>query len=160
MAGRPACYERKFGPKTIGSNEATRTIARMTEIWFHRPLPWVALIRGLARSREELATAYRLDDKTRDIPRFFIDLHVSTKGTWHHSPSLREPYRPGWSCGSQWLRSPRGSSVRKARSSRFTLKPAAPLIQRVGGLAPSTVQYADTPTTCNYLRYKWAVIRR
>lgn len=53
LAGWPTCYERVFEPKAIGLNEAVGTIACMTGIWLHRPLPWVALIRGLARSREE-----------------------------------------------------------------------------------------------------------
>ena len=39
VAGWPTCYEREFEPKTIGLNGATRTIAPVTEIWFHRPLP-------------------------------------------------------------------------------------------------------------------------
>lgn len=53
LAGWPTCYERVFEPKAIGLNEATRTIARIAKTLLHRPLPWVALIRGLARSREE-----------------------------------------------------------------------------------------------------------
>lgn len=51
MAGRSARYEREFEPKTIGLNEASGTIACMTEVWFHRPSPQVASIRGLARLR-------------------------------------------------------------------------------------------------------------
>ena len=114
MAGRSARYEREFEPKTVGLNEAARLIASMTKVWFHRSSPQVVSIRGLARLRRKLATACRLGNTTRDVPSFFTDLHVSTKGTWHHSPSLREPYRPGWSRGSQWPWSSRGSSARKA----------------------------------------------
>lgn len=36
------CYERKFELRTVGSNEATRPIARITRTWFHRPLTQVA----------------------------------------------------------------------------------------------------------------------
>ena len=39
MAEWPTCYEREFEPKAVGPNEATRTIACITKIWFHRPLP-------------------------------------------------------------------------------------------------------------------------
>lgn len=51
LAGWPTCYERVFEPKAIGLNEAVGTIACMTGIWLHRPLPQVASIRGLARLR-------------------------------------------------------------------------------------------------------------
>ena len=51
MAGWPACCERKFEPKVVGPDEATRMIACMTKIWFHRPSPQVVSIRGLARLR-------------------------------------------------------------------------------------------------------------
>lgn len=45
------CYEREFEPKAVEPNEATRAIACMTKIWFHRPSPQVASIQGLARLR-------------------------------------------------------------------------------------------------------------
>ena len=51
MAGWPTCFEREFEPKVVGPDEATRAIACMTKIWFHRPSPQVASIRGLARLR-------------------------------------------------------------------------------------------------------------
>lgn len=51
MAGWPTCYECEFEPKVVGPDEATRMIACMTKIWFHRPSPQVASIRGLARLR-------------------------------------------------------------------------------------------------------------
>lgn len=45
------CYECEFESKMVGLNEATRMIACVTKTWFHRPLPQVASIRGLARLR-------------------------------------------------------------------------------------------------------------
>lgn len=45
------CYEREFEPKTAGSDEATRMIARMTKAWFHRPPKKIVMIRVLARLR-------------------------------------------------------------------------------------------------------------
>ena len=45
------CYECEFEPKTAGSDEATRMIARMTKAWFHRPPKKIVMIRVLARLR-------------------------------------------------------------------------------------------------------------
>ena len=61
-------YERDFEPMAVGPSEATGVIACMAETLAHRPLPQVASIRGLARSREEIATACRLGDKPETFP--------------------------------------------------------------------------------------------
>ena len=45
------CYEREFEPKTVGSDEATRMIARMTKARFHRPPKKIVMIRVPARLR-------------------------------------------------------------------------------------------------------------
>ena len=54
MAGWPTCFGREFEPKTVGPDEATRAIARMTMGWLHRPSPQVMSIRRLARLHGEL----------------------------------------------------------------------------------------------------------
>lgn len=82
------CYEREFEPKAVGPSEAARTIVRMTKTWHHRPSQKKVVIRELTRSREELATAFRLGNTTRDVPRFFVDLHVSARSVWHRHPSM------------------------------------------------------------------------
>lgn len=51
MAGWPTRFEREFEPKVVGSDEATRAIARMAKTWFHRPPKKIVMIRVLARLR-------------------------------------------------------------------------------------------------------------
>lgn len=119
----------------------------MTKGWLHRPLPQAASIRRLARLRGKLVAACRLGNTTRDVPSFFIDFHVSTKGTWHHSPSLREPYRPGRSYGSQRLRSTSGSSARKAVPHDSLSSTPPRQSDAVGRLAPALSNTRDTQVT-------------
>ena len=107
----PPCYEREFEPKMVGSNQATRMIARMTKTWFHRPSPQVMSIRGLTRLHGELPTCTLNQLYSQRHPRFFIELHVSAKGAWHRSSSLRRRYRQDRSCEGRQLGFARGSSV-------------------------------------------------
>lgn len=105
------CYECEFEPKTVGPNQATRMIARMTKTWFHRPSPQVMSIRGLTRLHGELPTCTLNQLYSQRHPRFFIELHVSAKGAWHRSSSLRRRYRQDRSCEGRQLGFAPGSSV-------------------------------------------------
>ena len=57
------------------------------------------------------------------------------KDTWRHSPSLRELYRPNWSCRSRWPRSSCGSSAQKVVSHESLSSPPPRLSNAVGKCA-------------------------
>ena len=109
----PPCYERDFEPMAVGPSEAARLIANMTRACSHWPLQEIVAVRGIGkvvlRDCGSMPTRQHNQRRSPLLHR----LAREHKGAWHHSPSSREPYRPGWSRGANGLSLPAALSCER-----------------------------------------------
>lgn len=112
LAGLP-CYECDFEPMAVGPSEAARLIANMTRACSHWPLQEIVAVRGIGkvvlRDCGSMPTRQHNQKRSPLLHR----LAREHKGAWHHSPSSREPYRPGWSRGANGLSLPAALSCER-----------------------------------------------